>query len=102
MTPEQSHFVVSMIASGFVGFMLGSLTTAVAYHVIGRDKAEFDSMTRWLVTVIVITAWTLSFAKDLYTGSYETPLLLWVFFGGIVGSLNKWAGEFIVQFMTKK
>jgi len=87
------QIALSCLASMTTGFVLGRLS---------NGYININKMFKAFVTLTIFALWTASMSLDIYKGVANTPLLLNIFMGAVIGSINHEFGEWVLKFWKRK
>lgn len=82
-----------------IGFVAGTL---FGIWIASRNKERLTSYQRSFISFVVLFIWTASMGTDIYTGANNTPLMLHLFMGAVIGSINPEFGMWLIKLINRK
>lgn len=87
------------ITTFVVGLVLGFFIGKLYYQ---HDNQKNKKFFQGIVSAIIILVWSLSVLVDITEGSTNTPFMLHLFMGSVLGALNHEFGNWLLKFINKK
>lgn len=86
------------ITTFLVGIVIGFLIAKIYYK---KDSSKTTQFFKGVVSTIVVLIWTLSVLVDITEGSTNTPFILHIFMGSVLGALNHEFGDWLMKFINR-
>lgn len=87
------------ITTFFIGLSLGFILGKLYYQKDNERNKEFFKGT---VSLIIVLVWSFSVLVDITEGSTNTPFMLHLFMGSVLGAINHEFGNWLLKFIQKK